>query len=82
MNVMIGWPLPQSKAIGKPEQPRKIPVVERDDDAPAPAQVGPHRLEQPLNIGRVIEISVEQDDVDGIRIGRHPGKIRRCCWSL
>ena len=74
-----GRSLPQAKSIGKPKQPRKIRVVERDDDAAAPAYVGPHGLEQTLNVGRVIEISVEQDDVDGVGTGRDLRKIRRCC---
>ena len=40
--------LPQADTIGKPEQPREVPVVERDDDASAPAEARAHGLEQTL----------------------------------
>ena len=59
--------LPEPEPIGQPEQPGEVPVVERDDNAPGPFQLRPHGFEQPLDIGRVIEISVEEEHVDAIR---------------
>ena len=74
--------LPQAKPIGEPEQPGEVRVVERDDDAAAAADVRAHGFEQPLNVRRVIEISVEEKDVDGVRLWRYRRKIRRCADDL
>jgi hypothetical protein len=62
--------LAQAHSIRKPEEPRKIPVVQGDDDPAAAADVRPKGLEQSLNVGRVIEISVQQNDVGRVRARR------------
>src|SRR5688500_4979822 len=72
-------PLPQTQPIGQPKQPRKVPVVERDDDAAPPADVRPNGFEEPLNIRRVVEITVEQENVDGVGMACGVGELRR--WS-
>src|SRR5687768_6963013 len=61
------WTFAKTHPIGKPEQPREIPVIERDDHTSTSAESRADSLEETLNIRRVVEISVEQDDVDRVR---------------
>ncbi len=61
--------LPDPESIGEPVQPGEVPVVERDHDPAAPGHLGPNRFEESLDVGGMVEISVEEDDVDPIRHG-------------
>src|SRR5687767_14450065 len=60
------WTFSKTHPIGKPEQPREVPVIQRDDHTSTPAERRAYSLEEPLNIRRVVEVSVEQDDVDRV----------------
>jgi len=63
--------LSQAESIGQAEQPREIRVVEGDDDASAPPQMRPDDFKQALDVRGVVEISVEEDHINGIRVARY-----------
>ena len=65
--------LTQSEQVRKPVNPREIPVIERHDNPVVPRDVRPHGFEEPLDVGRVIEISVEEKHRDAVA---SPGHVR------